>query len=351
MAALRPVFVVPARVQGRFRSSPGERVRLSPALLSDPKHARAWNGSLLRGQHTSPFLTSHAWQFAHLDAATEAAQVHIHQEGGSALAFKVDLGNAMEAWDPLDGGFGACPLLGEHAVELLGDRLAQAQRSHPDEINICGVDRGSPIERKLVATLGRRYEFSWRAGFTTRAASLEGGLAGYLARRSAHLCKNLRRESRRATKVGIRFERVRPSTPSGARTHLRRMLDIERDTWKAVKSVNSITRERSLNAALLARLSMSQDARLVYAKRGQDDIGFIFGGLAAGTYAGLHFCYREAWANYSIGNLLQVEKIRWLCEEGVERYDMGIAGDGRLAYKERWAEQSTPFHVITLSRK
>jgi hypothetical protein len=338
-------------VQCRPRYSPRERAPWSPAPLSDPRHAHAWNGFLLRGQHTSPFLTSHAWQFAHLDAATEAAQVYIHQEGGSALAFKVDLAHTMEAWGPLDGGFGACPFLGEHAVELLGDRLAQAHRSHPDEINICGVDRGSSIERKLVPTLGRRYKLSWHHGFTTRAASLEGGLEGYLARRCARLCKNLRRESRRATKVGIRFERVRPSTPSGARTQLRRMLDIERDTWKAVKSANSITRERSLNAALLARLSMTQDARIIYARRGDEDVGFIFGGVAAGTYAGLHFCYREAWANYSIGNLLQVEKIRWLAEEGMERYDMGIAGEGRLAYKARWAERSTPFHIITLSRK
>ncbi|HXW69145.1 MAG TPA: GNAT family N-acetyltransferase, partial [Dissulfurispiraceae bacterium] len=85
---------------------------------------------------------------------------------------------------------------------------------------------------------------------------------------------------------------------------------------------------------MLRRLSLSGKGRVIFAKKESRDIGFIFGGITGQYYRGQQFSYAEDWSNYSIGSLLQMEKIRWLCEEGISRYDLGQTID----YKLRWAE-------------
>ena len=308
---------------------------------------------LLPGQHASPFCSGHAWQFAHRDASPSGTPVRIERDATSALAFTLAHRSGYDELAPLDGGSGACPLVGDHAVELLAYRLqTPGWVRRAVEISIHGVLPGSTMERKLVASFARRFEVEKATDAESRIASLEGGFDGYMSRRSAHLRKNLRRESRRAENSGIRFERVRPSTPSGARTQMKRMLLVEGGSWKVDSRANhAITHARALHAALLDRLSLTQDALIVYAKHGSTDVGFILGGVAAGTYAGLHFGFRKEWGGHSIGNLLQIEKIRWLCEHGLKQYDMGIAGSGLLAYKSRWAERVVPSGTVLLTRQ
>jgi CelD/BcsL family acetyltransferase involved in cellulose biosynthesis len=44
---------------------------------------------------------------------------------------------------------------------------------------------------------------------------------------------------------------------------------------------------------------------------------------------------------------MQLEKIRWLCEEGVSRYDMGPLMD----YKRHWTEKKAVVETRVLMRK
>ena len=46
------------------------------------------------------------------------------------------------------------------------------------------------------------------------------------------------------------------------------------------------------------------------------DIGFIFGSMAGQIYRGQQFSFDDSWSHASIGNVLQTEQIKWLCEEG-----------------------------------
>ena len=82
----------------------------------------------------------------------------------------------------------------------------------------------------------------------------------------------------------------------------------------------------------------------MFAVRDGEDIGFVFGGVASGVYRGQQFSFVEAWRRASIGNLLQLEQVRWLCEEGVERYDMGPVMD----YKRSWTETHRRFDAVAL---
>ena len=304
------------------------------------KHAHGWNRLVSPGQHYAPLMSSHAWQFASRDKMSTGKNPVVVHEAGSALCFAYTTHSQVRHYEVLGAGGDACPLLGDRPVALLGDYLGnfrQALRQASFEIS--GVLAKSSMERQIHSAFQRNYGLTVQPGRTARSASLDGGIEGYLSRRSAHLRKNLRRENRRAMQMGIRFERVRPSTASGARMHMRRMLAIEAASWKGGNPhACNLLRAQGFNSALLERLAVAQDARIVYAMHGKTDIGFIFGGVVGGVYGGLHFGFHQDWAKHSIGNLLQIEKVRWLCEQGVMRYDMGIDGNGRLAYKQHWAE-------------
>lgn len=98
-------------------------------------------------------------------------------------------------------------------------------------------------------------------------------------------------------------------------------------------------------------MAKSASARVIFARHGERDIGFIFGSVAGAYYRGQQFSYDDAWGAYSIGNILQLEQVRQLCEEGGERYDMGPLLGSRMGYKRHWAEIRLPLETWTLSRK
>jgi CelD/BcsL family acetyltransferase involved in cellulose biosynthesis len=85
---------------------------------------------------------------------------------------------------------------------------------------------------------------------------------------------------------------------------------------------------------MLRRLAASGAARVVFARAGERDVGYVFGGVAGPFYRGQQFSYAEECRSLSLGNLLQLAQIRWLCEDGVARYDMGSV----MEYKTHWAE-------------
>ena len=60
----------------------------------------------------------------------------------------------------------------------------------------------------------------------------------------------------------------------------------------------------------------------------------LHGGLVGDHFRGLQVSFDEEARSLGLGNALQLEMIRWLCEVGAASYDLG----GYSAYKDRWAE-------------
>jgi hypothetical protein len=48
---------------------------------------------------------------------------------------------------------------------------------------------------------------------------------------------------------------------------------------------------------------------------------------------------------------MQIEQIRWLCEEKAKRYDMGPLDGPRMGYKTHWTEKTMPIQTWILERK
>lgn len=233
-----------------------------------------------------------------------------------------------------------CPLLGPDPVDLLKQLLAEPT---PDDagtyVVLSGLHPDGALQRRLLRAFARRHQLVPLQPNAMCHASLDGGVEGFLSRRSGGFRRNLRAAERRAAAAGISFERHVPTdAPSAAATY-ERIVAVERGSWKGIGQCGMLeTPMLQFYAAMLRRLAASGSGRVMFARHDGRDIGFIFGGLAAGrfgkVYRGQQFSYVEHWHHASIGNLLAIEQIRWLCEEGVERYDMGP----EMAYKQHWTE-------------
>jgi CelD/BcsL family acetyltransferase involved in cellulose biosynthesis len=227
----------------------------------------------------------------------------------------------------IEWGF-PCPLVGDVVREFAD----AAEKRRWRAILLTGIVPGSRLMHDVIGAFGRH---ELRLGPTLRrwTASLEGGLDGYLKRRAKKLRENLRRAARRAKEAGVTFER------GGT---LDRAIAAERRSWKGAEGTGLVVRPmQAFYRGLVARLESR--TRLIFARRGGEDVGYILGGVRDGCYRGFQFSYDERLRGLSLGGLLQLEQIGDLAAEGVTTYDMGID----LPYKRRWADG--PFDTATIA--
>jgi len=271
------------------------------------------------------FCSSHEWVLAAREAWAPDAP-SLLARGARGYAAFVRRESMLMGLDT-EWGF-ACPLVGDVVEEF----ATAVERETWRAILLPGVVPGSTLMRAVVAAFAHH---EMRLGPTLRrhVASLEGGLDGYLARRGSKLRENLRRAARRAKALGLTFE---------AGGTLERAVAVERRSWKGAAGTGILVPEmRAFYELLVARLGPR--ARLLFARRDGEDVGYILGGVRDGCYRGFQFSYDQRMRHVSLGALLQLEQIRALAAEGVLVYDMGID----LPYKRRWAD--SPVDTVTLA--
>ena len=314
-----------------------------------------WNQSVSGISQADPFCCRTEWQLSFHEAMEPNRRLIYRETPGSAVVFAEQSGSYPgPLLVPVESNwmFG-CPLLGPDAVDLLDDVLGQIEsgsttRRAPPAFVISGLrPRGTPL-RQITTKFRSRFNLQSAGSSVLCSASLAGGLDGYLSRRSSSHRRGLQKQARRAAKSGIVFERHAPANKAEAEAIYGRMLAVESSSWKGIgKCGMTIQPSRDYYACMLRRLAVSGNSRVIFACHGKRDIGFIFGGLAGKVYRGQQFSYADDWENASIGNLLQIEQIRWLCEEGATRYDMGPL----MGYKRHWTEKRTVIETRVLKQK
>lgn len=326
------------------------------ASLPEPLR-RTWARLALSTGQADPFCCSPLWQLAFHDVFAPKRRLFLTSSERGLLAFaETALSPAEVFLAPLEAHwFFGCPLLGPEGPELLAanlDALAQAYAPAFPKIIIGGVRPGGRLAHRLLRRLGGRFDFYLIAEGVQGAASLSGGLDGFLSRRSANHRGKLGRAARRALREGVCFERVLPATPPEAATAYARMLAVERSSWKGIGRCGMAeTPSREFYDLMLGRLAAEKSGRIIFARHGGRDIGFIFGGLAGRVYRGQQFSYAEDWRDWSIGNLMQLEQVRWLCEDGARRYDMGPLSGPRMGYKSHWTEKRLTIQTWIMIKK
>jgi hypothetical protein len=300
-----------------------------------------WNRAAAQSAQGDPFCCRTEWCLSFHEAFHPRRPLHLRTDGSSVVAFAerlhLDVGPVLEPLESL-WLFG-CPLLGQHGIELL-DAFFEERRAlgTAPQMLLSGLLPGSPLLRLVARTFGSRCEVLHLEPALLVSASLEGGLDGWLARRSGHFRRRLRHAAQRAAARGVRFERCVPRGAGDAAAIHERLLAVERSSWKGIGRCGMAEPPAChFYGRMLHRLALAGAARVMFARHGDADIGFVFGGLAGAVYRGQQFSFAEDWRAASIGNLLQFEQLRWLGEESAVRYDMGPLMD----YKRHWTETTT----------
>jgi hypothetical protein len=251
--------------------------------------------------------------------------------------------------EPVELAWGlASPLVGRDPEPLADEIVAVLAGRRDWQLAILsGITAAGPQRRALDRALPPRWERRRGTPTVRHVASLDGGVDGFLARRSRELRKSLRKSLRASADAGITFEVARVSDPEAAPALYDRIQAVERRSWKSHEGVGiSAGPMRAFYNEMLPRLCATKQQRTIFARRADQDIGYILGAVFEGEYRGLQFSYDDEHASFGLGGLLQYQQIVELCHEGVTRYDLGTEMD----YKRRWAEEIMETEMLVLVR-
>ncbi len=250
--------------------------------------------------------------------------------------------------EPVELAWGlASPLAGADSEALAQEVVALLSARRDWQLAIlAGMTGDGPQRRALERAMPARWERRRGTPTLRHVASLEGGVDGFLSRRSRELRKSIRKSLRAASDAGVTFESVR-SAPSQAAALYDRIQAVEQHSWKSHESVGiSQGPMRAFYGAMLPRLCELGQQRTMFARFEGRDVGYILGAVAGDEYRGLQFSYDDELSRFGLGGLLQYHQIVALAEEGIGRYDLGTEMD----YKRRWAEEIMETEMLVLVR-
>ena len=235
----------------------------------------------------------------------------------------------------------SCPLIGVDprcSISLLL-KLLRRRRNDISLILLGGIPLGSKMHAQCYQYLGKSCRIQAFPGSDCCEASLNGGVDGYLSRRSVRFRSSLRSGMRKAIKEGVNFERL--SSNLDGNHILNRALSVEMRSWKqgAGESVFRHYDHYQFYLDLIRRTASKGLLRAVFAKREDEDIAYVIGGILGRKYRGFQMGFDASMRTMGAGNLVQYELIQALCDEGVESYDLGMD----MNYKRRWAENRLEF--------
>lgn len=250
--------------------------------------------------------------------------------------------------EPVELAWGlAAPLIGADVDALVEETVATlAARRNWQLIIISGHTADGPQRRALERAMPAAWERRQGTPTLRHVASLDGGVDGFLSRRSRELRKSIRKTLRAAQADGVTFESVRATVDQAAALY-ERIQNVEAKSWKSLEGVGiSQGSMRDFYAAMLPRLCARGEQRTIFARRHGTDIGFILGAVFQAEYRGLQFSYDDTYSHLGIGGLLQYHQVIDLVAEGVGRYDLGTEMD----YKRKWAEDIVETEMLVVVR-
>jgi hypothetical protein len=179
-------------------------------------------------------------------------------------------------------------------------------------------------------------------------ASLDGGVDGWMSRRTGKFRTGLRHSEKVAREYGVSFQRRLITTAAEADRIFPLIEQVEQRSHKLIGG-NSILNEpmRSFVSGVFHLSAARHSVRFIEAWADDQVVGYIFGTVYQDMYRGLQMSFDDIYRPLALGNLLQLNMIHWLTEDRVHQYDMGA----ELPYKERWAELKHETRTLLLRRR
>jgi GNAT acetyltransferase-like protein len=258
------------------------------------------------------------------------------RSGGSFVL----LTSADGVLQPLEAMWGfASPLVGADSPALFAELCEARGNGMPRELlYLSGLPPRGARLRALILRLDRHYALGVGA-LTERFVARLDDVDGFLSRRSAKFRAGLRAAQRRVRAAGISFESLAPESLESAEAAYARVLAVERTSWKAGTD-NGVDRGPmcAFYGRMFPRLAARGALRVLFARCGGADVGYLSGGMAGSGFRGLQFSFDDRLRTLGLGNVLQLEMIARLCAARVTSYDLGSGSE----YKARWAELRVP---------
>jgi CelD/BcsL family acetyltransferase involved in cellulose biosynthesis len=202
---------------------------------------------------------------------------------------------------------------------------------------LCGLAVDGRVMRSVHAQFSPAHRVHVGPTIGRCVASLDGGMSGFLSRRSAKFRASVLRARRAAVRSGVSVEyHAELDTEDAVGAAFERVRSVEQRSWKG-RSGTGMNQEPSWTFynRMARRLARRRALRLLFLRRGGDDVAYVFGGLFAGAYRGQQASFDHDFARESLGCVAHLSMIEKLCDEGVQAYDLG----SDLPYKRRWGEK------------
>lgn len=300
-----------------------------------------------RAPEIDRFCSASDWILSARAAWTPGAETWIRRgDAGYAVFLRHHDPTGVAILHSFDSMWGfSCPLAGPDPVRLSAEFVDCCREEEDwDLLVVTGLRVGSRLWTGLCE--GFRGDFAlYECGRIRRwQASLEAGLDGYLAKRSAKFRQTLRSALRKAEALGIEITPSYSPAPEALDAHFERILAIERRSWKGSMQTGLLIREMEAFYRPLSRRMAARGAlRVLFARLHGEDVGYVLGGVLDSTYRGFQFSFDDEYAELSLGNVIQYHQIRDMCDAGIRTYDLGID----MEYKRRWAEE--PVDTVSLA--
>ena len=282
------------------------------------------------------FCSSTDWILPAMRGLMPKRESYVFEDQGCYWAFmRAPHPGGFSYLEPLEAMWAlACPVVGADVGRLAAgvEHLCTQPKDAWRLMVLAGLPASHPLLPELVTRLTGRVRLALGESSVRLVASLEGGIPAYLERRSKGFRRSLRRSEAKARDAGIAFE---DGSSLPAEIAFRRIIEIEKRGWKGRDEVGIVSGDmHNFYELMLPRLAARGAQQVRFATKDGNDIAYIMGGLRGGTYRGLQFSYDYDFAEYALGNLLQIEQMRHCAQIGINHYDLGMSMD----YKRRWSD-------------
>lgn len=304
--------------------------------FSPQLHRERWEVAASTLEHLDPYCSSPYWGLPLVEAFHRRGRLVVYDNGlGMAIFHEIDVegGRLILPCDTM-WGLGTSifsPGSKDFLLELAQGWLRESGPLR--QATVAGPFLSSPLWKSEVWQLFP----AWGQSDSARQiASLDGGVEGYLSRRSANFRSRLRRAIKKSMANGVVVE-FWPHNASQERTLelFERAMQVEAKSWKGIAGYG-VDRGQMCEfyGHMLPMLAERGYLRGLFLCREGKDLSYLFGASFAGGFRGLQFSFDDA-EHQSLGNVAQWYMIEALCQEGCKFYDLGQA----MPYKVRWAEQ------------
>jgi CelD/BcsL family acetyltransferase involved in cellulose biosynthesis len=299
------------------------------------QQAQTYNGAVAAFAGIDPYCSRTDWILPFHASFTPLAPLHIWHENESFVVLAQ--GRPAEEkplFSSVDSMWGfATALVGEDSPRMLGSICRDSLRQ--GHLILYGL----PKDRAFLDAVATQTAPTHRAFLLNPVsrcmASLHGGMEGFLSRRSSKFRVNARRSVQRVTDAGVLFRCIDRVPADSVAGFYEELLVIESHSWKGQSGEGADQPPmKDFYLHMFKRICPAGLLRVIVAELDGMPIGYLHGACVQGRFRGLQFSFDDRYRTLSLGNVLQLKMLEWLCRENVGVYDLGMT----VPYKKKWAE-------------